>query len=85
MLSSMHSTPAPLPVLHRPCSWHTPPAELARLNRDFPGQVSHTICDACQRRAFAEDALLESSTIAVQAVERVLEETARQRRIAATS
>ena len=73
----------PLPVLYHPCSWHTPPAELVRLSREFPGQVSHSICEACQARANAELDVLEAGAIGVQLVERVLEETARARRIAA--
>lgn len=36
-----------LPILFTPCAWHESPAELARLNREFPGQVSHSMCDAC--------------------------------------
>lgn len=40
--------PLPLPILHRPCSWHTPKMELLRLNRTYPGQVSHTICESCR-------------------------------------
>lgn len=29
------------------CSWHTSPAELLALGRQFPGQVSHALCESC--------------------------------------
>ena len=39
---------APAPrILHRVCSWCTPQPELDRLNRTFPGQISHTLCPTC--------------------------------------
>ena len=42
------------PILFHPCSWHTPQAELDALNRQYPGQVSHTMCDACSLRMMQE-------------------------------
>ena len=47
---------APLPILHRPCAWHESPMELARLNREFPGQVSHGLCNNCRVKLEAEAA-----------------------------
>jgi hypothetical protein len=44
----------PLPILFWVCSWCTTRDVLARLNRDWPGQISHTACAACVARMMAE-------------------------------
>jgi hypothetical protein len=38
------------------CSWCLPLPRLEQLAREFPAQVSHTICPACTERAFAPTA-----------------------------
>lgn len=40
--------------LLRVCAWHTPRPRLDALNRLLPGRVSHSICEKCQQRVFAE-------------------------------
>jgi len=35
------------PILLRVCAWHTSDADLLALNRQYPGAVSHTMCEAC--------------------------------------
>lgn len=40
--------PAAPVVLQSVCAWHTPKPELDRLNRAFPGQISHSMCAACR-------------------------------------
>lgn len=32
------------------CSWHTPLQELLALGRQYPGQVSHALCESCAAR-----------------------------------
>ncbi len=61
------------------CSWCQQPMTDAPAD----GPVSHGCCVACQARLHAEMDLVEAGSIGVQLVERVLEETARARRIAA--
>jgi len=62
------------------CSWCQSP-----MNDEPAGDapVSHGCCPRCQARLHAEMDQIEAGSIAVQAVERLLEETARARRIAA--
>ena len=52
---------------------------------DLDGLTSHGCCTTCSARLNAEMDRVEAGSVGVQMVERVLEETARQRRIAATS
>ena len=41
---------APVVVLRTVCAWHTSPLELAALNRQYPGQISHGLCPECRTR-----------------------------------
>jgi len=43
-------TPRPAAILIRVCSWHTSQADLDTLNRQYPGTVSHGMCDECRAR-----------------------------------
>ena len=38
------------PVLMTVCAWHTTKVELDRLNQQYPGAISHGLCDVCARR-----------------------------------
>lgn len=42
------------PILIRVCAWHTTPEDLATLSRQYPGAVSHTMCEACALKFDAE-------------------------------
>lgn len=42
------------PILLRVCSWHTSTADLDALNRQYPGAVSHTLCESCALKFEAE-------------------------------
>jgi hypothetical protein len=48
--------PRPAAILLRVCAWHTSPADLDTLNRQYPGAVSHGMCPECQTRFEQEGA-----------------------------
>ena len=48
-----------LQPLYFPCAWCMPKAELIALNQQYPGQVSHTICESCAAKLDADCAAKE--------------------------
>jgi hypothetical protein len=38
----------------RVCAWHTPPAELAAINRAYPDRVTHGLCPTCSAALHAD-------------------------------
>jgi hypothetical protein len=51
---TIHRADGTEPPLIRACAWCTPKSELEALNRQHPGQVTHTLCSACAARLEAE-------------------------------
>jgi hypothetical protein len=47
---------SPSTILLRVCAWCTSRAELDRLNRAYPAQISHGLCVACAAQLAAEAA-----------------------------
>jgi hypothetical protein len=48
------TTPRPAAILIKVCAWHSSQADIDTLNRQYPGAVSHGMCEECAAR-FAQE------------------------------